>query len=53
MKAAQQVDAEEIKRYLTELNEELRLMDIKGDVCLYGGAVMAIAYNARPDTDRD
>lgn len=51
MKAAQQVDAEEIKRYLTELNEELRSMDIKGEICLYGGAVMAIAYNARPDTD--
>jgi len=51
VKAAQQVDAEEIKRYLTELNEELRSMDIKGEICLYGGAVMAIAYNARPDTD--
>lgn len=45
------MDAEEIKRYLTELNEELRSMDIKGEICLYGGAVMAIAYNARPDTD--
>lgn len=51
MKAAPQVNAEEIKRYLTELNEELRSMDIKGEICLYGGAVMAIAYNARPDTD--
>lgn len=51
MKAAEQVNAEEIKRYLTELNEELRSMDIKGEICLYGGAVMAIAYNARPDTD--
>ena len=51
MKAAQQVNAEEINRYLTELNEELRSMDIKGEICLYGGAVMAIAYNARPDTD--
>jgi len=51
MKAAQQVNAEEINRYLTELNEELRLIDIKGEICLYGGAVMAIAYNARPDTD--
>jgi len=35
---------------LTELNEELRSMDVKGEICLYGGAVMALAYNARPDT---
>jgi len=25
--------AEEIKRYLSELNEELRSMDIKGEIC--------------------
>ncbi len=47
----EQVNAEEIKSYLTELNEELRLMDVKGEICLYGGAVMALAYKARPDTD--
>ena len=47
----QQVHAEEIKRYLTEVNDELRSMDVKGELCLYGGAVMALAYNARPDTD--
>jgi hypothetical protein len=51
VKAAQRVNAEEIKRYLTELNEELRSMDIKAEICLYGGAVMALAYNARPNTD--
>jgi predicted nucleotidyltransferase len=45
------VTAEEIKGYLTELNEELRSIDVKGEICLYGGAVMALAYNARPDTD--
>ncbi len=49
--AAKQVNAEEIKRYLGELNEELRSMDVKGEICLYGGAVMALAYKARPDTD--
>ena len=26
-------------------------MDVKGEICLYGGAVMALAYKARPDTD--
>lgn len=42
--------AEEIKKYLTELNEELRLMDIKGEVSLYGGAVMCVAFKSRPAT---
>ena len=42
--------AEEITQYLTELNDELRLMDIKGEVSLYGGAVMCLAYDARPAT---
>lgn len=46
----EQVNAKEIKSYLTELNEELRSMDIKGEICLYGGAVMALVYDARPDT---
>ena len=39
--------AEEITKYLTELNDELRLMDIKGEVSLYGGAVMVLAFKAR------
>ena len=42
--------AEEIKRYLAELNEELRAMDVKGEICLYGGAVMCLVFNARPAT---
>ena len=42
--------AEEIKQYLAELNEELRAMDVKGEVCLYGGAVMCLAFNARRAT---
>ncbi len=39
--------AEEITQYLTELNDELRLVDIKGEVSLYGGAVMVLAFNTR------
>src|SRR5580765_143509 len=39
--------AEEITKYLTELNDELRLMDIKGEVSLFGGAVMVLAFKAR------
>jgi len=42
--------AEEITKYLTELNDELRLMNIKGEVSLYGGAVMCLVYDARPAT---
>jgi len=45
------VTRDKIKRYLNELNEELRLMDVKGELCLYGGAVMALVYDARPNTD--
>ncbi len=51
MAVPDQVNAADIKRYLTELNDELRAMEVKGEICLYGGAVMALAYNARPDTD--
>lgn len=42
--------ADEITKYLTELNDELRLMDIKGEVSLYGGAVMCLAFKTRPAT---
>lgn len=42
--------AEEITQYLTELNDELRLMDIKGEVSLFGGAVMCLAFKSRPVT---
>ncbi|MBP7476770.1 MAG: hypothetical protein KBF83_14745 [Pyrinomonadaceae bacterium] len=41
---------EEITQYLTELNDELRLMNIKGEVSLYGGAVMCLAFKARAAT---
>ena len=40
----------EIKQYLTELNDELCAIDVKGEICMYGGAVMCLAYNARPAT---
>ena len=40
----------EIEHYLRELNDELALIDVKGEICLYGGAVMCLAYDARPST---
>ena len=42
--------AEEITKYLTELNEELRSANIKGEITIYGGAVMCLVYDARPAT---
>lgn len=43
--------ADEIKQYLAELNDGLRGIDVKGEICLYGGAVMCLAFNARPATN--
>ena len=42
--------SEEIKQYLSELNDELRASGVKGEVCLYGGAVMCLVFDARPAT---
>jgi methylmalonyl-CoA mutase cobalamin-binding subunit len=42
--------AEEIKQRLSELNDELRAADVKGEICLYGGAVMCLVFDARPAT---
>lgn len=44
------MNAEEIKQYLSELSDELRAMDVKGEICLYGGAVMCLVFDARPAT---
>ncbi len=42
--------AEEIEQYLRELNDELALQDVKGEICRYGGAVMCLVFKARPAT---
>ena len=44
------MNKDQIKKYLHELNEALRLVDVKGEICLYGGAVMCLVYDARPAT---
>jgi hypothetical protein len=44
------MEREEIVAYLEELNTELARMDVVGELCLYGGAVMCVVYQARPST---
>jgi len=41
---------DEIIKYLHALNEKLRHRNVKGEICLYGGAVMCLVYDARPST---
>ena len=40
----------DIERYLSELNDELAREDTKGEICIYGGAMMCLAFDARPST---
>jgi hypothetical protein len=40
----------EIEKYLGALSDELSRMGVKGEICLYGGAVMCLVYHARPST---
>ncbi len=41
---------QEIRTYLQELDAELCRLEMKGELCLFGGAVMCLAYQARPNT---
>lgn len=40
----------EIVRHLQALERKLGAAGVKGEVCLYGGAVMCLVYDARPAT---
>ena len=35
---------------LTRLNDALKNRDVRGELCLFGGAVMVLAFQARPST---
>lgn len=42
--------AEEIEKYLSEINDELAARETIGEICIYGGAAMCLAFKARPAT---
>jgi hypothetical protein len=44
------LDSKQITFYLEKLSEVLANKQIKGEIVLYGGAVMVTAFNARPST---
>jgi hypothetical protein len=44
------VDKAQIQACFETLNDELQAMSVKGEVCLYGGAVMCLVFDARPST---
>lgn len=44
------MDKNQIQICLEKLNDELQLLGAKGEICLYGGAVMCLVYDARPST---
>lgn len=41
---------DEIIQYLNILNDKLQQKNVKGEICLYGGAVMCLVFDARPST---
>ncbi|MBN1576771.1 MAG: hypothetical protein JW913_09480 [Chitinispirillaceae bacterium] len=41
---------QEILDHLRMVNDELNRLNCKGEICLYGGAVMCLVYNSRPST---
>lgn len=44
------MERQEIVACLEELNDELASLGVVGELCLYGGAVMCVLYQARPST---
>lgn len=40
----------EIEKYLSEVSDELAAKDVIGEICIYGGAAMCLAFKARPAT---
>lgn len=41
---------DQVRSALSLLNDKLALRDVQGELCLFGGAVMALVFDARPST---
>lgn len=41
---------EQILKYLEILSDEIGKEDLKGEILVFGGAAMVLAFNARPST---
>lgn len=46
----EELTSEMVHTALRRLNEALRRQEVRGEICLFGGAVMVLAFNARPST---
>jgi hypothetical protein len=44
------MEKEEIQSHLEALSMKLSMKNVAGEICLYGGAVMCLVYDARPAT---
>jgi hypothetical protein len=44
------MDKDDIIKYLMFLNDELQKKDVKGEICMVGGAVMCLCYGSRIST---
>ncbi len=42
--------AAEIEQYLCEVNDELTLQNVKGEICLNKGTVICLVFKARSTT---
>jgi hypothetical protein len=40
----------DIIKYLLTLNEGLQQLQVRGEICIYGGTVMCLVFDARPGT---
>jgi predicted nucleotidyltransferase len=50
MKSSDKLTKEQILAALSRLNELLREKEVMGEICIFGGAAMVLAFDAREST---
>jgi hypothetical protein len=50
MNSSSKLLKEEILKYLEELSQEMGKENLKGEILIFGGAAMVLAFNSRPST---